>query len=43
MELVLRVNGIQAAFGFEFGLDSPLVGLCGFSKPLVVTLGKRVY
>jgi hypothetical protein len=22
-ELLLRVNGIQAAFGFEFGLDSP--------------------
>ncbi|MEI8376315.1 MAG: hypothetical protein WCJ35_26135 [Planctomycetota bacterium] len=23
MEPLLRVNGIQAAFGFEFGLDSP--------------------
>jgi hypothetical protein len=22
-ESLLRVNGIQAAFGFEFGLDSP--------------------
>jgi len=38
-ELLLHVNGIQAAFGFEFGSESPRTdeGRAGVEPPVAAT------